>query len=907
MAFPCKNEIIVLGEAHSADIKLGSDVTVLCPLPSEINAADVDIRWFKGTDCLCVYIEEQTIAGVGYKGRVKLIMEMERGNISLELKDFRESDVGDYLCQVVSGGRTEKKTVRLYTAFLLPETTPEQNDEIKMEKSVLMAVITELKDTKQECKKKDAEIEELKAECLQTAEELKKRNTQQENMHNPAKELNTNELHQDNLESKTTSLEKQQNIEVLKVFTHFCGTANALHKVHQTFIDTLGKKNLNLSKVDTLDESEVFMIFCLVSQMETEIDGALKRFEGESGSKLAVLVVLYPMTGPEKPVLDNSKYINRTDILTVDCLFNEDTGLLKCQKNSDALDKVINCLKERVFNKRAKAGADVCPPQDPDQVGSHNSTKDEVESESVQREPKLKDASDGLEKTQQGNEEKNAPIEPVRAVQLQTSKEPEEENTQQKNMHKLSKELETSEVNQDPDTKSTPLEIQQLNIEEVKMFTLCTGNADALQKTQKEFIGILRNKIPNLREVHSLEESNLALIFCPNVSVAGLDIEAALKRFEDSRGSKPALLVVLHHTFDSEKVVLDSSRYVKRTDILTVDCLFNEDNGLLKCQKNSDAAHKAVTWLKQQDKSGSKPVQAKSQRKEGNKPKTKGVKMFCISAGNVDNCYQKFIGILENRFKSLSKVHTVDESDVILVFCPIVSRAGTDIDSALNKLKCHTDSEKTVQLKPTVLVVLHHTFDSEKVMPDSSQYVKRTDILTVDCLFNEDTGLLNCQKNLAVVQKVVNWLNLQVMKQETSADNMTQMTPTSSCALNYFVSVTGDAQEHHKHFINALQKRMQLRKVQRVQESDVILLFCPDIIEHGKKLDKPVVIISLSYTVDPINAKNISGFECRRSICPVDCIFVKGEGLLDCQINKEEMSAVLNFFKKKKVITEDEE
>ncbi len=57
------------------------------------------------------------------------------------------------------------------------------------------------------------------------------------------------------------------------------------------------------------------------------------------------------------------------------------------------------------------------------------------------------------------------------------------------------------------------------------------------------------------------------------------------------------------------------------------------------------------------------------------------------------------------------------------------------------------------------------------------------------------------------------------------------MTYTSSCPVNYFVSVTGDAEEHHKHFINALQKEMNLKKVSTVQKSDVILLFCPDITE----------------------------------------------------------------------------
>ncbi len=64
--------------------------------------------------------------------------------------------------------------------------------------------------------------------------------------------------------------------------------------------------------------------------------------------------------------------------------------------------------------------------------------------------------------------------------------------------------------------------------------------------------------------------------------------------------------------------------------------------------------------------------------------------MFSILAGNANNCDQKFIDILENRNRNLRNVHTVDESDIILVFCSVVSRAGTDIEKALKKLKCCT-------------------------------------------------------------------------------------------------------------------------------------------------------------------------------------------------------------------------
>lgn len=64
-----------------------------------------------------------------------------------------------------------------------------------------------------------------------------------------------------------------------------------------------------------------------------------------------------------------------------------------------------------------------------------------------------------------------------------------------------------------------------------------------------------------------------------------------------SKDNKPAVLVVLHHTFDPELIVPDSSRSVKRANTITVDCLFHEDQGLLTCSKNHEAEFKVINWI----------------------------------------------------------------------------------------------------------------------------------------------------------------------------------------------------------------------------------------------------------------------------------------------------------------------
>lgn len=61
---------------------------------------------------------------------------------------------------------------------------------------------------------------------------------------------------------------------------------------------------------------------------------------------------------------------------------------------------------------------------------------------------------------------------------------------------------------------------------------------------------------------------------------------------------KPAILVVLHHTFDKDFTAPDSSRCVRRQNMLTVDCLFQEDQGLLRCLRNDEALKVTTEYLR---------------------------------------------------------------------------------------------------------------------------------------------------------------------------------------------------------------------------------------------------------------------------------------------------------------------
>uniref|UniRef100_A0A8C7T1F4 Ig-like domain-containing protein n=1 Tax=Oncorhynchus mykiss TaxID=8022 RepID=A0A8C7T1F4_ONCMY len=90
------------------------EVTLPCHLSPDTSAVATTIRWFKGTECIYLYKNGQVTERSGYEGRVSLItQELERGNVSLRLRDFRRSDTGVYICQVIHGEQKEEAGVRL--------------------------------------------------------------------------------------------------------------------------------------------------------------------------------------------------------------------------------------------------------------------------------------------------------------------------------------------------------------------------------------------------------------------------------------------------------------------------------------------------------------------------------------------------------------------------------------------------------------------------------------------------------------------------------------------------------------------------------------------------------------------------------------------------------------------------
>ncbi|KAG7314496.1 hypothetical protein KOW79_021799 [Hemibagrus wyckioides] len=316
----------------------------------------------------------------------------------------------------------------------------------------------------------------------------------------------------------------------------------------------------------------------------------------------------------------------------------------------------------------------------------------------------------------------------------------------------------------------------------LKYFNLMTGN------TLEPDVG-LEMKLQErtgLQKVMDLEESDFILVFCPVVSRAGTDIEAAVKELSTQAGNKSAVLVLLHHTYDAERIVPDSSRSVNTQNAIAVDSLTHEGQGLLTFLKNHEALSKFINWI--QDL-----LQWKRSKNSGHTAeqilKTPLLKYFTLLTGNTLGHDVEIERKLQELIPYLKKVLNLEESDFILVFCPVVSRAGTDIEAAVKELS---------------------------------------------------TQAALCQS--------VNWLNPKGISNKPPSQHQNQDHSVNRLlkhpSLKYFTLITGKTLRYDVDIERKLKKRTGLQKVMNLEESDFILVFCPVVSRAGTDIEAAVKELS---------------------------------------------------------------
>ncbi|XP_056879687.1 uncharacterized protein LOC130520119 isoform X27 [Takifugu flavidus] len=283
-------------------------------------------------------------------------------------------------------------------------------------------------------------------------------------------------------------------------------------------------------------------------------------------------------------------------------------------------------------------------------------------------------------------------------------------------------------------------------------------------------------------EVNIQEDADFYLVFCPVKSRIKTDIDEALEGLPDN---KAIILVVMHHTFDPDLVIVESRlQELPRNVHLTVDSLFYRGR-LLRCNRNDIAWNQIQkslnilipepSWWKRLFNSvllyssGTKffvCVASETRNKLMGwvskmvckcpswrmRPfNLSGTKFFVYVASETKNAHMEWVSKMKR--VGHTEVNIQEDADYYLVFCPVKSRIKTDIDEALEGLPDN---------KAVILVVMHHTFDPDLVIVESRlQELPRNVRLTVDSLFHQGR-LLRCNRNDIAWDQIQKTFNIPI-------------------------------------------------------------------------------------------------------------------------------------------------
>ncbi|XP_028250005.1 uncharacterized protein LOC114426660 [Parambassis ranga] len=129
---------------------------------------------------------------------------------------------------------------------------------------------------------------------------------------------------------------------------------------------------------------------------------------------------------------------------------------------------------------------------------------------------------------------------------------------------------------------------------------------------------------------------------------------------------------------------------------------------------------------------------------------------FCyVLTGETYGSHETIVEKVKKRkwrsLKWVRKTKTVQKCDIIIVFCPISSRTGSDSEA----VKRHEAVSSTN--KPVIVVMMHHTRDEEFSPGGRKWFEDPRFVLEVHVLFHDtQRGLLQCAHNKQAVREIKN-------------------------------------------------------------------------------------------------------------------------------------------------------
>ncbi|XP_048841292.1 uncharacterized protein LOC125714596 [Brienomyrus brachyistius] len=719
---------------------------------------------------------------------------------------------------------------------------------------------------------------------------------------------------------------------------------------HETFIQKL-KLQIELCSAE---KSDVILVFCtVVSRIEKDMEAAMARVTED---KPVILVFMHHCHNPSH-MTDITVQPSRSNIVqVVHCAFHESIGLLQCQENEQAVKGMRSALLR--FCSRVDVQAEIPLTQSETEqqpVAARNANKsiitNEVPRTSTKPMTEERESGQGMIVPAKGHS-----TAPSGGTSLWSK------------------------------TGRFSFSKRNWNISSVKVHMLVAGETF---NTHETFIQKLKLQM----ELCSAESSSVILVFCPVVSQIGRDMEAAMARVTED---KPVILVFMHHCHKPSHMT-DITVQPSRSNIVqVVHCAFHESIGLLQCQENEQAVKGVRSALLRfcssvdvqaeipltQSETEQQPVAARNANRSiianevprtCTKPMTEeresgqgmivpakghstapsggtslwskterffskpnwnisSVKVHMLVAGETFNTHETFI----QKLKLQIELCSAESSNVILVFCPVVSRIGTDMEAAMARV---------TGKKSVILVFMHHCHKPSHMTDITVQPSRGNIVQVVHCSFHVSKGLLKCQANEQAVSAVRTALlseeRTELDGEESESDGWVVIQSEHSTAppggtslfsviqdlfllmskwnfiypsklLSAVVSwlypntsvkahklVAGETFNTHETFIQKLNLQIQLCSA---ENSDVILVFCPVASRIGTDMEaamarvtanKPVILVFMHHCHNPSHMTNITVQPRRSNIVEVvHCAFHQYKGLLECQENEQAVAEV---------------
>ncbi|XP_055361183.1 uncharacterized protein LOC114847276 isoform X2 [Betta splendens] len=142
-------------------------------------------------------------------------------------------------------------------------------------------------------------------------------------------------------------------------------------------------------------------------------------------------------------------------------------------------------------------------------------------------------------------------------------------------------------------------------------------------------------------------------------------------------------------------------------------------------------------------------------------PSRPTVTVFSLVTGETFDAHKSLLKKVKNEMSSKTKMKNVPnqpDSDIIIVFCPIMSRVGSDVEAAMMHMKDLPSSDE----KPVILVIMHHT-RKDNYSTHGRKWSEIYPVIKsqVHVLFHEtQPGLLKCNKNDQAVNEILKTLCL---------------------------------------------------------------------------------------------------------------------------------------------------